>query len=162
MKNKIYYIAFFLFVAFISTAAIEIIEECDATALKNELKRELRPEYRYDSSKSSRFTYKETPQIKEIEVPLFMGERYRFLFNTSCVPEGIDVKIYNKSMDKKNRTLLYTMESIDDQKIYTFEPEKSRKMYINYIIPGRASESEMNGCMIFVLGYQLAVLKSLD
>jgi len=34
-------------------------------------------------------------------------------------------------------------------------------MYINYTIP-ESSEVELKGCMIFVLGYKIAVLKSLD
>ena len=82
MKNKVSFIISFLLIAFISTAAIQIVELCDATALKKELKSELKPDFKYDSSKTSRFTYKTKIQTKEIEVPLFMGEKYRFLFNT--------------------------------------------------------------------------------
>ena len=161
MKFKSVYIPLLLFISFISIGAIQITEECDATALKKELKRELRPDYKYDSSKTSRFTYKSKVQAKEIEVPLFMGEKYRFLFNTSGVPENIKVEIYNKKLGHKKRKLLYTLEQKEGQHIYSFEPTKSRKMYINYSIP-ESSETELKGCMIFVLGYQLAVLKSLD
>ena len=48
MKNKYPYLILFLVVSIISIGAIEIIEECDATALKKELKRELRPDFKYD------------------------------------------------------------------------------------------------------------------
>lgn len=161
MKCKFSYITLFLFVAFISTAAIQVAEECDAMALKKELKRELRPDYKYDSSKSSRLTYKAKIQVKEMEVPLFMGEKYRFLFNTVGLPQNVKVEIFNKKLGHKKRKLLYTLEHKENQHIYTYEPEKSRKMYINYTIP-ESSEEGLKGCLIFVLGYQLSVLKSLD
>ncbi|PCJ28320.1 MAG: hypothetical protein COA97_01425 [Flavobacteriales bacterium] len=160
MKTKFSYIILFLLIAFISTAAIQIAKECDATALKKELKRELRPDYKYDSSKTSRFTYKTKVQAKEIEVPLFMGEKYRFLFNTAGLPQNIKIEIYNKKIGHKKRKLLYTLEQKQDQHIYIYEPKKSRRMYINYTIP-ESTETELKGCMIFVLGYRLAVLKSL-
>ncbi len=160
-KVKLTHITLFLLIVFISSVAFQITEECDATTLKKELKRELRPDYKYDSSKTTRFTYKTKVQAKEIEVPLFMGEKYRFLFNTSGLPVGVKIEIYNKKLGHKKRKLLYTLEQKDDQHIYAFEPVKSRKMYINYTIP-ESSEVELKGCIAFVLGYKLAVLKSLD
>ena len=155
------YIILTLIIVFVTSVAFQVTEVCDATALKKELKRELRPEYKYDSSKTSKLTYKSKTQVKEIEVPLFMGEKYRFLFNTAGLPENIKVEIFNKKIGHKKRKLLYQIEPKSDQHIYTFEPKKSRKMYINYTIP-ETSEEELKGCMIFVLGYKLAVLKSLD
>jgi hypothetical protein len=164
MKKHAYSILFLL-AGIISTATIQITEECDATALKKELKRELRPEYKYDSSKISRFTYKDKTQVKEIEVPLFMGEKYRFLFNTAGFSQNVKVEIYNKKIGHKKRKLLYEIEPIDGKHIYIFEPKKSRKMYINYTIPKAEvvdGEEPMKGCAIFLLGYRLTVLKLLD
>ena len=161
MKIKISYIVLFLAVGLISTATVQISEECDATELKKELKRELRPDYKYDSSKTSRFTYKTKIQTKEIEVPLFMGEQYRFLFNTAGLSLGVKVEIFTKPVGHKKRKLLYSLEQKENQHIYLFEPQKSRKMYINYTIP-ESAEIELRGCMMFVLGYRLAVLKSFD
>lgn len=152
---------YILLVLTVSLFAFQIAQECDATALKKELKRELRPDFKYDSSKTSRFTYKAKVQGKEIEVPLFMGEKYRFLFNTAGVPEDIKIEIYNKKLGHKKRKLLYSLDKKEGQHIYSFEPKKSRRMYINYTIP-EISEEELSGCMIFVLGYRLAVLKSID
>jgi hypothetical protein len=152
-------ISFFLIITFIlSVSAIQINEECDAIALKAELKRELRPDFKYDSSKSTRFTYKNKKQVKEIEVPLFMGERYRFLFNTYGLPKNVEIEIYNKKSDNKKRKLLYSLEPKEGQYIYSFEPDKSRKMYVNYTIP-ETKEVELKGCIIFVLGYNLSILK---
>jgi hypothetical protein len=147
---KFNFIYLIIFAAFISTAAIQVTEEIDVTMLKSELKRELRPDYKYDSSKVSSFTYNNESQVKEIEVPLFMGEKYRFLFNINAA-KGVKVEIYSKPSTSKNRKLLYTLNEQPNQYVYTFEPEKSSKMYINYTIP---AGSGLEGKMIFVLGYK--------
>jgi len=128
--------------------------ECDATALKGDLKPLLKPEFKYDSSKTTRFSYSSKKQIKEIEVPLFMGEKYRFLFNTAGLPKDIKVEIYSKAHDNSKRKLLYALEQEEGKTTYTFEPTKSRKMYINYTIP-ESTEEELRGCMVFLLGYKL-------
>jgi len=151
MKKNILYLTFASIILFTNTA-IQIAEDIDITALKTELKRELRPDYKYDSSKVSSFTYKNKTQVKEIEIPLFFGEKYRFLFNTAAA-KGVKVEIYNKTFSNKKRKLLYTLEQKEDQNVYIFEPEKSSKMYIFYTIP-EATGSEVNGSMIFVLGYK--------
>ena len=96
MKKKISYISLFIITTIISIAAIQIVEECDSIVLKKELKRELRPDYKYDSSKTSRFIFSSKLQIKEIEVPLFMGEDYRFVFNIIRAPKNINIKIIHK------------------------------------------------------------------
>ena len=126
---------------------------CDATALKNELKPGLKPGYKYDSSKTSTFEYKTNAQGREIEVPLFMGEEYIFLFNTNGLPEDIKIEIYSEKIGHKKRTLLYNLDKKEGKSIYSFKPTKSRKMYVNYTIPG-VEDKGLRGCMVFVVGYQ--------
>jgi len=125
---------------------------CDVTGLKAELKPELQPGFKYDSSKTSQFTYGEKKQGREIEVPLFMGEDYIFLFNLKGLPEAIKVEIYSERIGHKKRKLLYTLNQKTGTEIYSFKPEKSRKMYVNYTIPG-TEKKDLNGCMVFILGY---------
>jgi hypothetical protein len=161
MKVK-FLITFLLITLFITFAAFQVVEECDATSLKAELKKELSPDYRYDSSKSTKFTFKAKEQVKEIEVPVFMGEKYRFLFNTAGLSKNITVRIYNKSVTSSKRKLLYELLPKEGQHIYTFEPEKSRKMYIEYTIPESTEATPVSSCMVFVLGYQIKVLKALN
>ncbi len=158
IKNKISFIVSFIVIFFVSTAAVEIVEECDVTTFKKELKSKLKPYFKYDSAKTSRFLYKTKTQKKEIEVPLFMGEKYRFLFNTKCLPLDIKVEIYNKPVGHKKRKLLYSLNKKEGQNIYAFEPEKSRKMYINYTIP-KTEEENLRGTMIFILGYRIGGIK---
>ncbi len=145
---KIKFIALIIVSAFISTAAQ--VGENDITTLKAELKRELRPDYKYDSSKVSDFNYSSKTQVKEIEVPLFFGEQYRFLFNTADA-NGVQIEIHTKPATNSNRKAIYTTQGTDSKKVHTFEPDKSSKMYITYIIP---EGSKGSGNVIFVLGYK--------
>ena len=140
------------------TAAIQVAEECDSVALKKELKVKLKPDYKYDSSKTTRFYYKTKPQTKEIEIPLYRGEKYRFLFNTACLrKKEVKIEIYSKPVGHKKRELLYSLEQKEGEHIYSFEPEKSRKMYITYSIPSVENVDETKDCIAFVLGYQLKI-----
>ena len=157
MNSKLYFLSILTLVAFISVSTIQVAEECDALALKTELKEELKPKYKYDSSKTTRFNYKTKDQTKEIEIPLFMGEKYRFLFNTSGVTGDIKIEIYNKPVGHKKRQLLYKLDQKDDQHIYIFEPEKSRKLYVTYSIPKVVEPTIIKDCLVMVVGYQLKI-----
>ena len=64
-----------------------------------------------------------------------MGEKYRFMFNTSGLTR--DTKI--------------------GQHIYTFEPEKSRKMYVTYSIPKVEEPTLIKDCLVLVIGYQMKI-----
>jgi len=130
-----------------------IDQDCDPTALKTELKPGLKPGYKYDSAKTSKFIYNKNAQGREIEVPLFMGEDYIFLFNTNGLPEDIKVEIYSEKIGHKKRKLLFNLEQIENEHIYSFKPIKSRKMYVNYTIPSVEKEG-LRGCMVFLVGYK--------
>ncbi|MCO6500921.1 MAG: hypothetical protein J5I47_11195 [Vicingus serpentipes] len=142
-------------VLIISTAA-QIVGECDATALKSELKQELKPDYKYDSSKTTRFTFKDKIQTKEIEIPLYMGEKYRFAFNTAGLPKDVKIEIYSKPIGHRKRELIYQLKQKENQHLYSFDPEKSKKMYITYTIPV-VEDEELNGCITFLLGYKVSI-----
>lgn len=151
MKKGFVYIIFFALIIF--NSAFQIPEEFDSRALKAELKLELKPDFKYDSSKTSRFTYKNKELTKEIEIPLYMGEKYRFLFNTAGLPKDVKVEIYNKPLGHKKRKLLYQIEKKEDQHIYKFDPEKSRKMYVTYTT-SIVEEEGLRGCLVFLVGYK--------
>ncbi len=157
MKFKVQLLSILSFIAILSISATQIAEVCDALALKTELKTKLKPKYKYDSSKTTRFIYKTKDQVKEIEIPLFMGEKYRFMFNTAGLTDNIKIEIYNKPIDHKKRELLYSLEQKEDQHIYMFEPEKSRKVYVTYSIPKVAEPTIEKDCLVLVVGYQLKI-----
>jgi len=126
---------------------------CDAKQLKEKAKEGLDP-YKYDSSELTRIMYKTKETVKEVEVPLFIGEKYRFCFNMEALPKAVEIQIYNKSKDSKNRKLLFSSkEGGIDRKVIQFEVSKSRQVYIDYIIPPTETGS-YSGCAVVAIGYK--------
>ncbi len=90
-------------------------ELCDQRILKENAKKEL-GEYKYDLSKLTKITYKTKPQLKETEVVLFLGGKYKLIFNTEAVPKPIIVNLYNKDKDSKRRKLLFSSKDLPPDK----------------------------------------------
>jgi len=125
---------------------------CNAKDLKEKAKNTLEP-YKYDSSELTRILYKKKESIKEIEVPLFIGEKYRMVFELEALPKQVEVQIYNKSKDSKNRKLLFSSKSLGDKKEFMFEVSKVRQVYVDYIVPP-TEEGSYSGCAVFMVGYK--------
>lgn len=141
-----------LFVALASQTKI-IIDSCTSIETKKKCKEALKP-FKYDASKLSRITFKTKPQIKELEIPLFFGEKYRFVFNTEGLPQDIDINIFDKRFEAKKRELLWTNKGAKaGQTQFVWEPKKAKKMYVTYDIPV-TSDTIKRGCVVFVLGYK--------
>lgn len=152
MRKISFYICLF-FVLLISSSAIE--DSCDVRTLKNELIRELRPDYKYDSSNINRFILSSEKQGTEVQVPIFSDESYRLLFNTSAIPVDFEITIYNKKIGANNRKMLFSVKGSEtDKNIFVFEPEDAKTMYIDYILPGVA-EKDLTGCIVFLMGYKI-------
>jgi hypothetical protein len=114
----------------------------------------------YASSKITNIDYTYRTSVKELQVPLFKGEKYRMVFNRQDLPKNVEVEIYDKSWKEDNRNLLYSSKEIDQKTdILTFEPKRSKDLYINYIVPP-AEGSKETGCIVFVLGYELTFIKN--
>ena len=129
-----------------------IIDYCKSTTTKKKCKKALSP-YKYDASKLTRITLKNKPQMKELEIPLYFGEKYRFVFGTEGLPQPIDINIYNKKFEAKKRSLLWSSKQFPkSQKVFTWEPKSSKKLYITYDIPV-TKDSLKKGCVVFLLGY---------
>lgn len=125
---------------------------CNAKELKEKAKDMLDP-YKYDSSELTRIMYKKKESVKEVEVPLFIGEKYRFCFNMDAVPKTVEVQIYNKDKESKNRKLLFSSKDQGDKKEFQFEISKSRHVFVDYIIPP-VETGAYAGCAVFAVGYK--------
>lgn len=130
---------------------------CDPKKLKDDCKPYMES-YNYDLSKLARFTYKNKPQVKENELELYYGEKYRFVFNVSDAPIPIVISLYNKDKDHKNRKLLFTTKGEpSDKKFFTFEYTHARRVFIDYEIPADTANNGglvQTGCVMLVLGYK--------
>lgn len=126
---------------------------CNAKELKEKAKHALDP-YKYDSSELTKIIYKKKESVKEVEVPLFIGEKYRIVFEMEALPKPVEVQIYNKDKDSKNRKLLFSSKTIGlDKKEFEFEVSKSRHVFIDYVIPP-TEEGSYSGCAVCMVGYK--------
>lgn len=125
---------------------------CNSKELKEKAKLALEP-YKYDSSELTRILYKAKETVKEVEVPLFIGEKYRFVFELEALPKHVEVQIYNKDKDSKNRKLLFSSKDMGDKKEFQFEISKVRHVYVDYIVPPTEAGS-YSGCAVFMVGYK--------
>lgn len=155
MNKPILSLILTLTMIFGTTKALQNRFVCPSTDLKNAVKPLLEPDYKYDSSKTTRISSSGEVEIKEVEVPLFIGEKYKFIFNTAELQKDIVISVYNKQLGKNNRQLLYSNKDELNGKTttYAWEPDKSRTMYINYEVPKEAGNAQ--GCVVFLLGYRI-------
>jgi hypothetical protein len=158
MKKTVYYLTLIAFV-FVSTSAALSDADCDVKALKKEGISSLNPFY-YSSSKVNTINYDSEVQRKEIEVPLFKGEKYRMVFNKKGLHKDVVIEIYDKDKTHSNRSPLYSSVGSEGD-IISFEPEKAKKHYVNYVIP-KGEENLKTGCMVFILGYQLTFIEDVE
>lgn len=138
----------------ISTAAIES-GNCDSKTVRSELKHELVPDYRYDSSNITEFTTSSEFQGKKIEIPLFKTEKYRFVFNTEGTDKNFQIYVSNKK-DTKSGKILFALKDVkkEGQNVYTFDVEGVDKLYVTYVVP--PSLEQINSfCVAFMIGYKL-------
>lgn len=150
-----------LALAFFSIATIAVLSSaisdtnCNTKILKKEGITELNPFY-YSASKVNVVNYDYKASRKEIEVPLFKGERYKMVFNKKGLPKDVVVDIFDKDKSHSNRKPLFTSEG-NSAEIISYSPKKSKKMYVRYTIP-KANEIKDSGCIVFILGYQLTFI----
>jgi hypothetical protein len=144
--------ALFSIVAVLAFSSAVIDASCDSKVLKKESVSELNPFY-YSASKVTEISYDYKASRREIEVPLFKGEKYKLVFNKKGLPKDVIVEIFDKDKSHSNRDAVFTSEA-NAAEIVSYSPEKSKNLFIRYTIP-KADGVEESGCLVFVLGYQL-------
>jgi hypothetical protein len=152
MKNYIKSISLFcLFIVIVSFQSGDVL--CNSKDLKDKAKKGLDP-YKYDNFELTRIMYKNKETFKEIEIPLFIGEKYRLIFEMEALPKKVLVEIYNKEKENKKRKLLFSSKDIPDDKTeFVYEVSKARRIYVNYIIPA-GDETAKSGCALYMIGYK--------
>ena len=147
-KSLLTFVFIFAFMAFQGGDVL-----CNAKELKEKAKVALEP-YKYDSAELTRIIYKAKETVKEVEVPLFIGEKYRMVFELEALPKQVEVQIYNKDKSSKKRKLLFSSKDIGaEKKEFVFEVSKVRQVYVDYVIPPTEAGS-YSGCAVFMVGYK--------
>lgn len=155
--NK-YFLAGLLGLVFIYGFTIQKSEDnCDKKGLTASCKNKLET-YKYDSQKFTRIYYTPKEQLLETEVPVFIGEKYRLVFNTSALPKGIVISVYTKDKDAKKRDEIYSSknEKAGENEL-VFDISHVRKLFVDYTVPEDSSVGatgeKLSGCVIFMVGY---------
>jgi hypothetical protein len=138
----------------LTCAFIQANDTCDTKALKDAAKAALDP-YKYDSGKVTRLYYKKKEQIKELEIPIFVGEKYKIVWNTEGISRPVKVSIFNKDKDAKSRKEMFSFVATPGEKIHSFMPDAAKfKFYVDYSIPSVADSLPPSECMVMMLGYK--------
>lgn len=154
IKNKLFLLLIvFAISPFFTFSQSAVTDACDWEAVKQGAKKELKP-FQYYAFKITKVVFGEVEDQKEVEVPLFMDAEYKFVFNTSGIPQKVKIQVFDKPMGNPGRKLLFEQESINDQ--FSYEPPKGtvkNRVYINYIIPkSNVAGTIQRGCILFYSG----------
>jgi hypothetical protein len=152
--NKVFFgiLGLFCLILFASFAGNEGTD-CDTNTLKDKSRKAMEP-YKFDAAKLMKISSRKEEYMKEIEVPLYSGESYRFVFNAESLKNMIGIEIYNKDKDSKHRKLLFSSKDAGaDKKALVWNYEHSTKVYVDYIIPA-GENGAFNGCLLFMLGFK--------
>ncbi|HTL82296.1 MAG TPA: hypothetical protein VL651_11350, partial [Bacteroidia bacterium] len=99
--------------------------------------------------------YKKKETLKEIEIPVFIGEKYKFVFNTAGLSRDVKISLYNKDKEAKNRKELFSFSSTDGEKIKSYIPEGGKThFYVDYDLPAVSDSLPPSECMVLMLGYK--------
>ncbi len=157
--KKFVIILFFSFFIYLSFSFLivgnqVIIDDCYYAQVKTKLRKFLVP-YQHETTQKTIITFENKKQVKEIEVPLFSSQKYRFIFSREGMYKNVQIEIYDKSNLQTNRKLLYTSkEKKPNQKEFIFDIEKQKKIFINYVVPEvKTNDTIRRGCMVFSMGF---------
>ncbi len=138
----------------LTCAFIQAQDTCDAKSLKDNAKAALDP-YKYDSGKLTRLYYKKKVAMKELEVPLFIGEKYKVVWNTEALTRPVKISVFNKEKEAKGRKELYSFVATPAEKIHTYIPESVKtKFFVDYDLPAVSDSLPPSECVVMMLGYK--------
>lgn len=152
--KKAFYISLVGLVFVFGFTTIQTADNCDKKALTASCKKKMEP-FKYDSQKFTKINFTKKVQQLEVEVPIFIGEKYRLVFNTSGLPKGIKINIYTKDKEAKKRESIFSNKDAKvEDKLLVFDAPRARKMYVDYDVPADSTTQKLTGCMIFMVGYK--------
>lgn len=138
----------------LSCAFIQAVDTCDTKTLKDNAKAALDP-FHYDSGKVTRLFYKKKEQLKELEIPIFIGEKYKVVWNTEGISRPVTVSVYNKDKNTEKRKEMYSFTANPGEKIHSFEiADRRNKIYVDYSLPAVSDSLPPSECMVMMLGYK--------
>ncbi|MGQ0828996.1 MAG: hypothetical protein ACT4ON_11460 [Bacteroidota bacterium] len=150
MKKTVYIGMIGLF-AMYGFTTLQQTPEVDKKALTASCKKKIEP-YKYDSQKFTKINFTKKAQQLEVEVPVFIGEKYRLVFNTSSLPKPIKISVYTKDKESSKREPIFTSNPGENEMV--FDVPRVRKMYVDYDVPLDSTGSNASGFVVFMMGYK--------
>ena len=152
--KKTFYISLVGLVFIFGFTTIQTADNCDKKAMTASCKKKL-DTFKYDSQKFTKINFTKKVQQLEVEVPIFIGEKYRLVFNTSGLPKGIKINVFTKDKDSKKRESIYDNKAAKaGEDVLVFDAPRARKMFVDYDVPTDSTNAKLTGCMIFMVGYK--------
>lgn len=132
----------------------------------NKAKADLRSELdtlQYDGTQVTYFKYRDQTYYKGVQVPVFLRDRYYFLFSGAAANEKVSIEFYDKPPESNNRLLLFEIKNISEDeafinindlrermKVYGESPDDLRSVFVDYKIKKGKGD---RGAIVLVLGY---------
>ena len=152
--KKAFYISLVGLVFIFGFTTIQTADNCDKKAMTTSCKKKLE-EFKYDSQKFTKISFTKKTQQLEVEVPIFIGEKYRLVFNTSGLPKGIMINVFTKDKEAKKRESVFSNKQAKaGEDLLVFDAPRARKMFVDYDVPTDSTTAKLTGCMIFMVGYK--------
>jgi hypothetical protein len=152
--KKLFYTGLLGLIFVYGFTTIQSTDNCDKKALTASCKKKMEP-FKYDSQKFTKIMYQKKTQNLEIEVPVFIGEKYRLVFNTSSLPKQVMVNVYTKDKDSKKREAIYSSKDLKaGENEIVFDAPRVRKLFVDYDVPADSTNQKLSGCVVFMVGYK--------
>lgn len=155
--KKLAILGFFTLVVAYGFTTVQPSDTCDRKAISTSLKKKMEP-FKYDSQKFTKINFTKKTQQLEVEVPVFIGEKYRLVFNTSGLPKAIKISVYTKDKTAKKREAIYTNKDVSaTENELIFDAPRVRKLFVDYDVPVDSTASasaKVSGCVAFMVGYK--------
>jgi hypothetical protein len=133
---------------------IQTQDNCDKKTLTMSCKKKMEP-FKYDSQKFTKINYTKKAQQLEVEVPVFIGEKYRLVFNTSSLPKQVLINVYTKDKESKKRQPIFTTKDLKaGENEISFDVPRVRNLYVDYDVPADSTTQKLSGCLVFMVGYK--------
>ncbi|MCW3070158.1 MAG: hypothetical protein JWO44_48 [Bacteroidetes bacterium] len=152
--KKLFYTGLLGLIFVYGFTTIQTTDNCDKKTLTASCKKKMEP-FKYDSQKFTKVTFQKKTQQLEIEVPVFIGEKYRLVFNTSSLPKPVQVNVYTKDKESKKREAIYSSKDLKaGENEIVFDAPRVRKLYVDYDVPADSTNQKLSGCVVFMVGYK--------
>jgi hypothetical protein len=123
---------------------------CDIHALADQCKKELKP-FLYSNQNALHIALKSESQSKDVALNTMGGEKYRIVINTTSMPKGTHVDIYDADNTHKKRKQFFSTEELG---VSSFDTDsKAGKLFIEYSIPAASTDASA-GCAVIMIGYE--------